>query len=399
MRRIHAMYAASFASLLTATVGAVAGCSTAGSGSGQLGLLDPNGPTVDPGGQVGPRPDFGATVTQKRTPPAISGGTLVMAGDNTLVAADSDRDQVYIVQPSTGAVQTVALQQGDEPGRVAIDANGRAHVVLRGSGTLATIDVGSATVLFRRSVCAAPRGLAYDASSDSVHVACVGGELVTFPAAGGAPTRSLMLDNDLRDVVVQGSTLLVSRLRTAEVLSIASDGSIASRATPPASDEGATPSVAWRLFDSAQYGAIMIHQRGRGESQPPVPITPGGYSSGGNDIPGVCDRAIVESALTMLGNQFTTAALSDVVLPVDATLTADGLSFIVIAAGNAHTSQLPQVLTFPLPLSVAPIPSPPSCFAPDDAGGCPSIPAPPLSSRMQAGSRRPASAASTTPAR
>jgi len=47
-------------------------------------------------------------------------------------------------------------------------------------------------------------------------VACAGGELVTLGANGGPAVRTLELDNDLRDVVVDGDNLLVSRFRSAE---------------------------------------------------------------------------------------------------------------------------------------------------------------------------------------
>ena len=70
----------------------------------------------------------------------------------------------------------------------------------------------------RRNVCPMPRGIAYDASTDAIHVACRGGELVTLPAAGGAATRTVRLDRDLRDVIVSGDHLHVTRFRSAELL-------------------------------------------------------------------------------------------------------------------------------------------------------------------------------------
>ena len=98
------------------------------------------------------------------------------------------------------------LQPGDEPGRVVEDGAGRVDVVLRRGGAVATIDPKSATVAARRAVCSAPRGIAYQAATDQLteqlQVACAGGELVALPAAGGAATRTVMLDRDLRDVVV-----------------------------------------------------------------------------------------------------------------------------------------------------------------------------------------------------
>src|SRR5262245_60447232 len=78
-------------------------------------------------------------VASKRTPP-ISGGTLIVAGDRA-IAADSDRDVVWIVDLNTHAIYQVALKDGDEPGRVAVDDAGRVHVALRGAGAVATIDL------------------------------------------------------------------------------------------------------------------------------------------------------------------------------------------------------------------------------------------------------------------
>ena len=67
-------------------------------------------------------------------------------------------------------------------------------------------------------------------------MACAGGELVTLPAAGGAPTRTLQLDRDLRDVVVSGDQLFVSRFRSAELLVVsAADGELLERRRAPGS--------------------------------------------------------------------------------------------------------------------------------------------------------------------
>src|SRR6185437_12383151 len=101
----------------------------------------------------------------------------------------------------------------------------------RRGGAIADIDIASGTLIARRDVCPAPRGIAYDVASDTLHVACTDGQLVSLPAAGGAPTRTLHLDTDLRDVVVQNDVLLVSRFRSAELLHVAQDGSITARET------------------------------------------------------------------------------------------------------------------------------------------------------------------------
>src|SRR5262245_33961638 len=88
-------------------------------------------------------PVFGPVVTQAVPPPPISGGTLAVSPSDPdlVVAADPDRDSVYFVRLGDAHVRTVALRGGDEPGRVAFDRSGRAHVVLRGAGEVAAIDV------------------------------------------------------------------------------------------------------------------------------------------------------------------------------------------------------------------------------------------------------------------
>ena len=110
-----------------------------------------------------------------------------------------------------GAVRaTVVLADGDEPGRLAEDAAGRVHVVLRRGGAIVTVDAGSGTIIARRAVCAAARGIAYQKATDQVHVACAGGELVSLPAASGAPVQNHSCRSRLRDVVV-GAERLVAR--------------------------------------------------------------------------------------------------------------------------------------------------------------------------------------------
>ena len=84
----------------------------------------------------------GTTFSQAVAPPAISGGTLLVLSDgNTVVASDPDRDTIYVVDlPSRTVTQTIALQPGDEPGRLVEDGAGRVHVALRGGGAVATCD-------------------------------------------------------------------------------------------------------------------------------------------------------------------------------------------------------------------------------------------------------------------
>src|SRR5271154_3239061 len=214
-----------------------AACS-AEAGTGVGGPIEEPGPTppglpfaVDAGGPLGSEPVFGATVSAANAPPPISGGTMIVLRDGrTAVIADPDRDAIYGVDTARAALLfTLPLSPGDEPGRLVQDGAGRVHVALRSGGDLVTLDPTSGTVVTRRKVCPAPRGVAWDSATDLVWVACATGELVGLPSAGGPATRTFVVERDLRDVVVQNGSLSVTEFRAAQVLRIASDGSIARR--------------------------------------------------------------------------------------------------------------------------------------------------------------------------
>lgn len=295
-------------------------------------------------------PQLGTTFSQPTAPPALSGGTLLMLSDlNTIVAADPDRDMIYVVDlPSRTLTHTIGLRSGDEPGRLVEDGAGRVHVALRGGGALATCDPATGQVIARRPVCAAPRGVAYEAATDRVHVACHDGQLVSFPAAGGAAVRRLQLDDDLRDVLVDGDTLLVTRFRSAEVLTVASDGTVTSRVQPPTFTSsqahlGArfSASVAWRAVPAPGGGALVLHQRGMVD---PVAPAAGGYGG-----PNTCDT-IVHGCITRIGRDGSTRtgpALASLVLAIDLALSPDGTQVAVVAAGNATNTDMFAAETTP----------------------------------------------------
>jgi mono/diheme cytochrome c family protein len=272
-------------------------------------------------------------------PPAISGGTLLVTKDGRAIAADPDRDAVWIVNLDNHDVARVNLNAGDEPGRVVEDAAGRVHVALRRGGALVTIDTNSASIVARRNVCAAPRGVAYDGAKDVVHVACESGELATFPAAGGDAVRVLRLPRDLRDVVVNGDHLVVTRFRSAEVLNVDANGALLGEATklPTFTDNyfgnQYEPGVAWRAVKTAG-GVAVVHQRGLLST---VLLSPGGYYSTAG-----CDGNIVHGAVSVVRSPFgaaggneaiASAALPQATLPVDIAITADDSQITVAAAG------------------------------------------------------------------
>lgn len=286
--------------------------------------------------------DTGVAIDEPAPPPPISGGTLLVTDDGALaVAADPDGDRVFIVDLQSLSIRhEIALDPGDEPGRVVAGPEGTAYVALRSGGALAAVDLESGA-LTRRPACPAPRGVAYDAARDEVHVACAGGELITFPAADttAAPTRSLRLDRDLRDVVVQGDRLLVSRFRSAEVLSIDEGGAVASRIDPApyqsANNRYFEPAVAWRML-AVPGGVAMVHQRAFADSIPTGPSSVGGTYYGG-----ACDQAVVHAAVTVFGGDAAVrltasnmGGVGNLTLPVDIAVSADGRVAVVGAGAD-----------------------------------------------------------------
>jgi hypothetical protein len=274
----------------------------------------------------------------------ITGGTMLVTRDGArAVIADPDRDRVMIVDLASGKASELALVAGDEPGRLVEDAAGRVHVALRRGSAIVTIVDGAIAV--RRAACGEPRGLAYDAARDAIHVACSGGELVTFPAAGGDATRALRLDRDLRDVVVQGDSLLVTRFRTAELLTIDATGVIASRVVPPTVQRldmtgqlgsgspptiAAVPAVAWRAVALPDGRALVVHQR---QLQTILNTMHGGYGGG-------CGQGPVEDAYTIVGGAAPIAVAPFAIgaLPVDIAVDPTGAQIAVVTAGTKHVT-------------------------------------------------------------
>jgi mono/diheme cytochrome c family protein len=181
---------------------------------------------------------------------------------------------------------------------------------------VAVIDPATGTLLRRLPVCTHPRGIAYDANYDAIHVACAGGELVSYTAPNGEPLRKVRLERDLRDVVVDGDRLLVSRFRAAELLVVESNGTVSGRLKPPPlqikTAEGgitaAVPAVAWRTVPSPDGGALMVYQSLRTAF---VPTTPGGYG-------GSCS-GIISTSVSLLRVGLPGFTVDDVpaILPID----------------------------------------------------------------------------------
>jgi hypothetical protein len=246
-----------------------------------------------------PTPLFGGQTVQSEHSVPVIGGTLLVTRDGqTIVAADPDRDAVFLIDEASRVVKKVSLSRGDEPGRIAEGPDGTLFVALRRAGALVVIDARSAAVVQRAAVCASPRGVAYDAKSASLYVACRSGQLLTLDAPTLSRKRTLQLDTDLRDVIVREHDLVVTRFMSAEVMVIADDGRVSRRAKPPSACGDAT--VAYRALSLPNGQVALAHQISSNEA---VGAGPGGYGSGGS-----CGFGLVSRLLSMVDTETPTGA-------------------------------------------------------------------------------------------
>ncbi len=194
---------------------------------------------------------LGPTLTQPDPPPPLSGGTLAVIDEREAIAADPDRDLLYVVDHlDWKLLATIPLERHDEPGRVAIDLEGRrAFVALRRGGAVVAIDLTTRKIASRVRVCPAPRGVAWDATTSSVLVVCAGGEMVTVDTTFTSVTSGVIGLPDLRDVVVTREGPIVSTFRTAQLARV--DASGVTTALPLPRLPTGTRRVAWRTFAAA----------------------------------------------------------------------------------------------------------------------------------------------------
>ncbi|MCW5807892.1 MAG: c-type cytochrome [Deltaproteobacteria bacterium] len=277
----------------------------------------------------------------------ITGGTMLATKDNRrAVIADPDRDRVVTVDLDTQKVIGEVAFPGGEPGRLVEDGAGRVHVALRKGNELVAIDPSTGALAFRRAACVEPRGVAWDAATDTVHVACQSGDLASYAAAGGEAKRVLRLERDLRDVVVVNGQLVVSKFRTAELITLDANGAIVARSAPPTvrrfgfgpfgepapSTDGKVPAiaaVAWRTIAMPNGVVLVNHQRQVQKSLETQ--SEGGYggSCGGD---GVVEAAI--STMTPGQPMRAGRAVAHGALPVDIALSPAGDKLAVVTAGS-----------------------------------------------------------------
>jgi mono/diheme cytochrome c family protein len=332
-------------------------------------------PTKD-GGTIAPPVRLSKLVTADRPPPPISGGSLAVLGDGSLaVAADPDRDAVYIVDPHALDSRMISFAMGSEPGRVVLDSHGQAHVALRNSGTLARIDLKTATIASETKVCSLPRGVAFDGAKDAILVACASGELVSLSATSHAELARSFVGVDLRDVVVDGSgNRFVSRYRSAELLRLNAEGTIAKQTAPlqtrasrfevtvtndaerssdgiePKGGFGAprevtlSPQLAWKTVQAPDGTPVMLHQQSQDDEV--VISSSGGYGGG-------C-QTITHAGITKYdaeGNAGPSMGLGGAALVVDVAVAKSGRWLAVAKPGAYLRGEQPSVEVLPANLS------------------------------------------------
>jgi hypothetical protein len=300
-------------------------------------------PIIEP---VNDRPPSIANLTTlPKSVPPISGATLAVAADGSIaVAADPDRDLAYVVDLITDNVQVVTLPPGSEPGRVVLDDQGHAHVALRQTGQIAQIVQKTAALALSEPVCQYPRGLAYNAVTRRVHVACADGQLVQL----NAETREVLAREpaqlDLRDVVVmENGKSIATRFRSASLLKLDRSESVLpdlpwpamdvdQPATEPASWVSMRATFAFRTVSASDGSLWVLHERAQVEALI------------GDDFQGMrsqCGPA-VQPALTQLDPQ-TGAVLSSLQLQgvsapaVDLAISPSG-TWIALATPSAYAA-------------------------------------------------------------
>ena len=164
--------------------------------------------------------------------------------------------------------------------------------------------------------------------------------------------RKLALAPDLRDVLVVGDELRVTRFRSAEILAVDAGGAMMARAVPPLfrsvavrGGQAFSAAVAWRALALPDGRVAVVHQRGCDEV-----VQHGGGRGGYGSSASSCD-AIVHSAISVMDADGTVRggpALGGLPLPVDMAVSPDGRELAVVSAANAYDPGLPSIAVLSL---------------------------------------------------
>ncbi len=300
-----------------------------------------------------------AEYDSNRDAPLLGGTLLVTRSGQLAVAADPDRDKVFIVDMNTEQVTTVALQVNDRPGRVVEGPDGIVFVIARGPNALVRVDSDNGGVTRRDQLCAAPSGIAYDAEQHQVVVACRSGQLVSIDPNTLETVRELVLDDDLRDVVVQGDELVVTRFATTQVIVVDATGAPKRLGTLAAERADFAANSGFRAVAVPSGGVAVVHQ------QSTTAMLPGGGGPGGTGHQyqggASCVGTLVQPAITvvapsvanaseanLLGSataatlQLNTQQLGSATGPLDVAFSRDGSKVALVAMGNIWAQSEPS---------------------------------------------------------
>lgn len=304
------------------------------------------------------------------SPPPLGGGTVMVSGDDRVaVVSEPASDRIYVVNLEAQSVVKI-IQLADmgiraEPGRCVEDGLQHASCLLRGTNEVLRVRLADGAARDRQRVCSEPRGLAAQQQDGQpvLRVVCATGELVTLRAGDLTPLSVRQLRDpesgavlsDLRDVIVADGRLLVTRFRSAEVLTIDAQNSVTQVIPAPSADPQSSAShLAWRLIPGGPKGQMLLYEN---HYLKPLALTAWAPPCTG---PMICPIAPVLTVGGFLssGLRFTAkTVLPDAPLPIDGSFSRDGTLFTWMAAGNVPMpidSKLGKPLPAPgSPLSVA----------------------------------------------
>lgn len=308
---------------------------------------DPTQPEATPGNEPPPLPD-----ALPRSIPLL-GGSLA-AGSDWAVVADAEVD-VLIVLDFSGdepAITTPDLHPGDVPFRVDIEGD-VAWATLRGPGGLAIYDrsVPLDDRVVRRVVAGCPEPRGVDATATDVWVACASGEIVQLDLAGQV-LRSQFVEEDLRDVVVVGDRLFVSRFKTAEILVVdPADFTFERLAPTNPMVRAASPTVGWRMVPY-EDGVVLAHTL----AADPVDVLVFGSEDVQNPWGAptdLCNQQLSTHLTRVLPQDDgtyavdTSDALNNVILPLDVQVISANEVRLVSAGETSDVSDTLPTFTYP----------------------------------------------------
>ncbi len=268
----------------------------------------------------------------------VAGGTLLITKDGHAVASDPDRDLVHVVDLAKQTVVSVPIEADDEPGRVVEGPPGTVYVAARRGGVVLAVDTAQGSAR-RISVCSAPRGLAYDATLSRLYVACRSGVLAVINTDTDAIIARHRLDPDLRDVLLSGDNLAVTRFKSAELLVVSRDGEVLRRSQPQSRNPNGvsvTPAVAYRALGLPGGGVLVGHVE---SSNTTLPSGAGAYYGA------FCGGSVADIGISTMEpyggvdhatlTPLATSTLGGASGPVDLALTPDGARVAMLATGNS----------------------------------------------------------------